>query len=54
MAAEIVLTYFDARARAEPVRMALMYGGIPFTDKRVSMEEWPALKSTGGELENIY
>ena len=52
MAPDIVLTYFEARARAEPVRMAFAYGGIKFNDIRIKMEEWPALKATGGNYCN--
>eukprot|EP00179_Madagascaria_erythrocladioides_P006349 CAMPEP_0198308056 /NCGR_PEP_ID=MMETSP1450-20131203/840_1 /TAXON_ID=753684 ORGANISM="Madagascaria erythrocladiodes, Strain CCMP3234" /NCGR_SAMPLE_ID=MMETSP1450 /ASSEMBLY_ACC=CAM_ASM_001115 /LENGTH=203 /DNA_ID=CAMNT_0044010689 /DNA_START=127 /DNA_END=738 /DNA_ORIENTATION=- len=38
------VTYFKARARAEPTRMALALGGIPFEDERLGREEWMAFK----------
>lgn len=42
----IKLTYFDMKGRAEPARLALHLGGIPFTDERVAMADFPALKQT--------
>ncbi len=41
------LTYFDFHGgRGEPARLALSIGGVPFTDRRVKFEDWPALKPT--------
>lgn len=40
------LTYFDATGRAEPVRLALAAGGIPYEDVRIRFQEWPAIKPT--------
>ena len=41
------LTYFDFDGgRAEPVRIALHAGGIAFEDKRISFEEFAALRPT--------
>ncbi|GMT22838.1 hypothetical protein PFISCL1PPCAC_14135 [Pristionchus fissidentatus] len=41
------LTYFDLRARGEPIRMMFAIGGIDFEDNRVDWEEWEKLaKST--------
>jgi prostaglandin-H2 D-isomerase / glutathione transferase len=41
----IKLTYFDFHGgRAEPARIALTAAGIPFTDERVSREEWAKMK----------
>jgi len=37
-------TYFDAKGRGELSRLILAHGKIPYEDRRVSMEEWPALK----------
>ncbi|KUF86536.1 Glutathione S-transferase 1 [Phytophthora nicotianae] len=42
----IKLTYFNFGGRAEHVRLALYIGGIPFEDKRLSREEFGALKSS--------
>ena len=33
--------------RAEAIRMMLNHANVSFEDKRISMEEWPALKATG-------
>ena len=42
---KLKLTYFNIKARAEPTRLALFIGGIPFEDIRLSHgEEWPAHK----------
>jgi prostaglandin-H2 D-isomerase / glutathione transferase len=41
------LTYFDFHGgRGEPARLALSIGGVPFADRRVKFEDWPALKPT--------
>lgn len=40
------LTYFDIRGRAEPIRLLLEELEVPYEDRRVSIEEWPALKPT--------
>lgn len=40
----IKLTYFDARGRAETVRLVLAYAGVEYEDKRVTGEEFGALK----------
>lgn len=42
---ELKLTYFFFPARAEPARMMLHYAGVPFTDRRLQMKEWPKFKS---------
>ncbi|CAG9837875.1 unnamed protein product [Diabrotica balteata] len=38
------LTYFNFTGRAEPIRILLHYGGIPFEDVRVEKADWPAVK----------
>ena len=43
---KLKLTYFNIKARAEPARLALHIAGIPFEDKRIAHEDWPALKAT--------
>ena len=47
----IKLTYFDLRARAEPCRLLLAYGGIKYEDERIPAPwdpatTWPTLKPT--------
>lgn len=44
MAPKIVLTYFDFPGPAEPARMALAMGGEQWEDKRLTFEEFGALK----------
>lgn len=44
MAPKITLTYFDFPGRAEPIRMALAMTGDEWEDKRLSFEEFGALK----------
>jgi len=39
------LTYFGVYARAEPIRMLLNHARVDFEDRRISFEEWGALKS---------
>lgn len=41
----LTLYYLPLRARAEPIRMVLEYGGVPYNDVTVSMQEWPTLKT---------
>ena len=40
------LTYFDGRGAGEVSRQILAYAGQQFEDKRVSQEQWPALKDS--------
>jgi len=40
------LTYFDIKARAEPIRLALTIGNVPFEDYRIQREQWPELKKS--------
>eukprot|EP00090_Calanus_glacialis_P035993 TRINITY_DN6140_c0_g1_i1.p1 TRINITY_DN6140_c0_g1~~TRINITY_DN6140_c0_g1_i1.p1 ORF type:complete len:203 (-),score=57.98 TRINITY_DN6140_c0_g1_i1:65-673(-) len=49
--AAVKLTYFNLRARGEPIRLLLAYGGVKYEDERVipSWEDpapWAALKPT--------
>lgn len=39
------LTYFDVRGRGEPTRLIFKAAGVEFEDKRVTFEEWGALKA---------
>lgn len=43
----IELLYFAIKGRAEPSRLALTVGAVPFTDKLVPFSDWPALKASG-------
>jgi len=49
--ASVKLTYFNLRARAEPIRLLLAYGGVKYEDERIApvWEEsapWEAVKPT--------
>lgn len=44
MSVKIKLTYFNAMARAELIRLTLAAGEIPYEDNRITFEEWPKLK----------
>jgi len=44
---KLKLTYFDATGRAEPIRRALVYGGVPFDDERISGEAFMKRKMDG-------
>ena len=39
--------YFDLYARAEAMRMTLAYAGVDFEDKRLSFEQFGAMKASG-------
>ena len=43
---QIKLTYFDMKGRAELARMIFNYAGIPFTDERISGNDFATLKPT--------
>lgn len=51
MAPDYKLTYFDLRARAEPVRLVFAYAGVDYEDNRISWEnkaeQWIPLKNSG-------
>lgn len=44
MAPPLKITYFNFKGRAEPIRLALVIGGIEFEDNRVNAEEFQAIK----------
>ena len=46
------ITYFDVRGRAEVIRILLEEAGTQYTERRISIDEWPELKSnfTFGQL----
>lgn len=48
------LTYFPIRGRAEVPRLILEHVGAEYEDKRITFEDWPALKQTlpFGQLPN--
>lgn len=39
------VTYFDVRGRAEVIRLLLEETNTPYHERRISIEEWPELKS---------
>jgi glutathione S-transferase len=44
---ETTLTYFDnATSRGEECRLALFVAGVPFTDERLSRDEWPKRRAS--------
>ncbi|OAV89533.1 hypothetical protein PTTG_04116 [Puccinia triticina 1-1 BBBD Race 1] len=49
------LSYFDAKGRAEAIRLALHCGGIPFTDERLSREQFAEKKESFpfGQVPNL-
>merc|ERR1712018_215191 len=44
MPANIKLTYFNFRGRAEASRLMLAYKGVDYEDNRITQEQWAALK----------
>lgn len=44
MPANIKLTYFNLRGRAEPARLIMAQAGVDYQDNRITSEEWAALK----------
>lgn len=38
------LYYFDAKGRAEPMRILLAHAGVDYTDKRLERKEWGNMK----------
>jgi len=40
------LTYFNVRARGEPIRFIFAVAGVPYEDRRIEKADWPALKQT--------
>jgi glutathione S-transferase len=45
MAPAVVLRYFPAQGRAQPLRHALADADVPFEDVRVPMAEWPRVRT---------
>ena len=52
----VKLVYFDIQAKGEIIRLLLAAGNIDYEDKRVSFEEWPAMKptTTFGQMPMLY
>ena len=42
----VKLTYFDIAARAEPIRLALAIGNLPFDDERLTREQFLSVKES--------
>uniref|UniRef100_A0A1I7RQK3 glutathione transferase n=1 Tax=Bursaphelenchus xylophilus TaxID=6326 RepID=A0A1I7RQK3_BURXY len=47
---EYELIYFTAAGRAEPIRLILHYGGIPFKDTRLDSTEWQNWKADSKKI----
>ena len=43
--ADIKLSYFDARGRAEISRLILAYAGVRYTDQRLTGEQFASVKA---------
>ncbi|XP_045775002.1 uncharacterized protein LOC123873935 [Maniola jurtina] len=43
---KVTVYYFPLKALGEGIRLLLAYGGEEFEDRRVTKEEWPAIKPT--------
>jgi glutathione S-transferase len=43
---QYTLHYFDLRGRAEISRLIMNAAGIPYTEKRIQFQDWPAIKPT--------
>ncbi|HTE42998.1 MAG TPA: glutathione S-transferase family protein [Steroidobacteraceae bacterium] len=41
-----LITYFDVRGRAEVIRLIFEETGTPYRERRIKLEDWPALKPT--------
>jgi len=48
------LTYFDERARAEPLRYLFKLAGVDFINRRVPYKDWPQLRKGMYRLGQIY
>ena len=46
----ITLKYLDIKGVAEPIRLALFIGGVPFADERVSYEDVAAMRDGGSSV----
>lgn len=46
MAPQYKLTYFDARGRAEPIRLLFANAGVTYEDVRLTKEQWGSMKSS--------
>ena len=40
------VTYFDVRARAEPIRLILEELGVQYEDRQITDQEWSRLRSS--------
>lgn len=41
-----ILSYFNVKGIAEPIRLLLSYGKIDFVDRRIPKAEWPKVKAS--------
>ena len=42
--AKIKLTYFNAKGRAEIIRLILAHAGVEYEDFRIARDQWPSVK----------
>ena len=42
--AKIKLTYFNAKGRAETIRLILAQAGVEYEDYRIARDQWPTVK----------
>merc|ERR1712227_171242 len=42
--AKIKLTYFNAKGRAETIRLILAQAGVEYEDNRIARDQWPTVK----------
>jgi hypothetical protein len=47
MSLDFLLTYVEARGRAEPVNLMLIDANVNFYDERIPIEEWQTRKREG-------
>lgn len=46
MAPHYKLVYFNARGRAEHIRLIFAYAGVEYEDVRIPKEKWPEYKKS--------
>lgn len=54
MAPKLKVVYFDIEGRAEPLRVTLSVGGIPFEDVRLTNEQFLDNKECKGAFYELF